>query len=126
MTRRRTAFSLIEILIVIGVIALLVGLVVPGYSKARRMADAAQCESNLRQWGIAVLIYAQEYDCFLPRRGQGVQPTAKVDRAEDWFNALPPLMGLPSYLDMYKKKDIPRPGTKSAWMCPAAVPTESL
>jgi prepilin-type processing-associated H-X9-DG protein len=126
MSTRRRGFSFIEIVIVVGLLALFMGLVVPSLSKARRIAAAAQCEANLRQWGIAVLIYAQENECWLPRRGQGAQQTAKVDRAEDWFNALPPLLGMPSYFDLSQRKEIPRPGAKGLWMCPVATLSDSL
>lgn len=123
--RRTVGFALIEILIVIGVLALLVGLFVPGLSRARRMAGAARCESNLRQWGVAVLMFAHDNECRLPRRGQGVQPTVNIQRSEDWFNALPPLLGLATYYDLFQRAEIPRPGAESLWMCPAATPSDS-
>ena len=77
--------------------------------------------SNLRQWGFAVLMYANENQGYLPRRGQGVQPTNQIARPADWFNALPPVLRMPSYLDLASAGRIPRPdGPASIWLCPEA------
>jgi prepilin-type processing-associated H-X9-DG protein/prepilin-type N-terminal cleavage/methylation domain-containing protein len=57
---RRTAFTLVEILVVIGIIGLLVSILLPVLSRARRAAIAIQCQSNLRQLGTANLMYSQE------------------------------------------------------------------
>jgi prepilin-type processing-associated H-X9-DG protein len=52
------AFSLVEMLAVIGIISLLISLLMPSLSKSRRAAIAIQCESNLRQIGMALTTYA--------------------------------------------------------------------
>ena len=52
--------------------------------------------TTLRQWGLAYRLYADDNDDFLPRRGQGVQVLAEIDRPADWFNALPVYFGLSS------------------------------
>jgi prepilin-type N-terminal cleavage/methylation domain-containing protein/prepilin-type processing-associated H-X9-DG protein len=63
---KRSAFSLIEILVVIGIISILTSLLMPALSKSRRSAMAIQCESNLRQLGIALNIYADQHEGNFP------------------------------------------------------------
>ncbi len=61
------AFTLIELIVVISIIALLIALLLPALAKARALALATICESNLRQIGTGVQEYAQEYeDAILP------------------------------------------------------------
>ncbi len=86
--RRRRAFTLIELLVVVAIIAALVAILIPSLANARRSARMVVCSSNLKQWGVAVRIYSDSYDGWLPRRGQGVNPTQQIDRPTDWFNAL--------------------------------------
>lgn len=73
---RRGAFTLIELLVVMAIIAVLAAILFPVFAQAREKARMSACLSNGRQLGIAVHLYAQDYDeTFNPAANYGV-PTA--------------------------------------------------
>src|SRR4051812_8697381 len=63
---RSRAFTLVELLVVIGIIALLVAILMPALNRAREAANRVVCQSNLRQVGLAVNTYVANNNGWLP------------------------------------------------------------
>jgi len=116
----RLAFTLVELLVVITIIAILAGLLLPALIHAQGRARGTQCVHNLRQWGLAYRQYADDNEDSLSRRGQGMQPLAQIDRPEDWFNALPRYFNSPSYQQIFAAGQKLKSGALSVFVCPVA------
>jgi prepilin-type N-terminal cleavage/methylation domain-containing protein/prepilin-type processing-associated H-X9-DG protein len=81
--RGRWAFTLIEVLVVVAVIALLVAILLPSLSRARQTARRAGCASNLRGLALAQLTYADAHADQLVAAGEG-----SYDEQGSWLSAL--------------------------------------
>jgi prepilin-type N-terminal cleavage/methylation domain-containing protein len=117
----RRAFSLVELLVVIGIIAVLIGILLPTISRAREQTKFIMCKSNLRQIGSALRMYANDNGDYFPdaytlggaffRVGLG----QKIPGNPDPFS-LPEVYGLPAVLDQGHYLS----GKSDVWVCPSA------
>jgi len=114
------AFTLVELLVTIAVIAVLMTLVFGITGKARSEGRSLVCTSNLRQLGHALAIYMDVHQGYIPRRGQGNRKLASIDRMSDWFNCLLPELGGPPYWELVATGKRPREGEKHVLICPEA------
>jgi prepilin-type N-terminal cleavage/methylation domain-containing protein/prepilin-type processing-associated H-X9-DG protein len=85
--RTRRAFTLIELLVVIAIIAILAAILFPVFARARENARRASCQSNLKQIGLGIMQYTQDYDEKLPSR---VNFGVTVEQQLNWREVIQP------------------------------------
>lgn len=102
MRLRHRAFTLVELLIVLGIVALLVALIVAASGAARESARQRTCVSNLHQIGLAFAMYSNDYDGSEPVQGQPIQY---------WQLGLPNPTAVPEFIRTYVKD-------KQVMLCP--------
>ena len=88
-TARPSAFTLIELLVVIAIIAILASILFPVFARARENARRSSCQSNLKQIGLGVLQYVQDYDERFPL---GVLPATTATTPYGWADSIQPYL----------------------------------
>jgi prepilin-type N-terminal cleavage/methylation domain-containing protein/prepilin-type processing-associated H-X9-DG protein len=89
MTRCKRAFTLVELLVVIGIISVLISILLPALAKARKAANAVACASNLRQIGLAMSMYCSDNQGYLPFAYIDVGPSPNANgNAVTWDDLL--------------------------------------
>jgi prepilin-type N-terminal cleavage/methylation domain-containing protein/prepilin-type processing-associated H-X9-DG protein len=114
--KQRRAFTLIELLVVIAIIGILAAMLLPALGAAREKARATLCLGNMRQWGLAVGMYADDWSDYLPPEGAGMPASGSLYA---WYHVLPPYIGVPSLITLYSQNNGPTPASKSIYSCPS-------
>jgi prepilin-type N-terminal cleavage/methylation domain-containing protein/prepilin-type processing-associated H-X9-DG protein len=140
-TRHSCAFTLIETLVVLAILAILAALLLPVLARAKNRAKTANCLSNLKQWGVAEQIYAASSQDGIP--GDGLDRDNGDSYPGDnmqfnkvnWMNCLPESVGERNLSDYAQNSTtsaiknsqvFPFPGgVGKIWECPAATMSAS-
>ena len=125
---QRRGFTLIELLVVIAIIAILAAILFPVFARAREKARQTSCLSNLKQLGLGMLMYVQDYDERFPSgpysAGGAAGPLWDGDTIHNgwaWMVYDDPTHGRPAVPSHIYLRDIINPYVKNnqLWLCPS-------
>lgn len=91
---RRSGFTLIELLVVLAIVAILASILFPVFAQARLKARQSTCLSNLKQLGLAALMYTSDYDATFPLQSYGDSQTYWVGARSGFSGPLDKRSGL--------------------------------
>jgi prepilin-type N-terminal cleavage/methylation domain-containing protein/prepilin-type processing-associated H-X9-DG protein len=115
LVRHRRAFTLVELLVVIGIIALLISILLPALNRAREQANLIACSSNLRQIGTLVQLYAAENHGYFPYGWAQMKGGSENlgNFSHGWWDT--PCWGWPDSLQRLSNNKAPGDGGSPIW-----------
>lgn len=126
--RRRRGFTLIELLVVIAIIAILIALLLPAVQQAREAARRTSCRNNMKQLGLAIHNYAEQYSCLPPAGIVNSMSTTGVPTGKNfsWIVLILPMMDQANLFedfdfnqDVFNQPNEPQQTVLSALRCPS-------
>ena len=118
--KNRYAFTFTEMLVLASIGFLLIGAALPSLDGAKQKLQASQCLSNMRQWGLAMGMYCNDYHDYMPDEGDAGIPLDTDFNLHAWFNVLPHYINQTPLKDLYATNQIPVPRSRSVFVCPSA------
>ncbi len=112
-TRGVRGFTLIELLVVIAIIAILAAILFPVFAQAREKARQTSCLSNLKQIGLAMLMYAQDFDETYPNGWHPDGAARLYDGVDMWRISMLPYLGL--HTTVHANADLYNPPDQANW-----------
>jgi prepilin-type processing-associated H-X9-DG protein len=113
---RLTGFTFPELLVVIAVGGFLGLTLLPSLNTAKETVNAAVCLGNMHQWGLAISMYCEDWNDYIPPEGFGNPASASL---WGWYNVVPRYANTPSLTTLYAQGKPPTPTTKSIYSCPS-------
>jgi prepilin-type processing-associated H-X9-DG protein/prepilin-type N-terminal cleavage/methylation domain-containing protein len=118
---KRRAFTVIELLAVLAVIAILASILFPTLNSATEKGNKTRCLSNLRQWGAGLALFLSDHDGMFPENGI-TDDSVSVTKATAWFNVVPCYMGTEPLSNLCANGKAPWPTppfNKNVFTCPS-------
>jgi prepilin-type processing-associated H-X9-DG protein/prepilin-type N-terminal cleavage/methylation domain-containing protein len=109
-------FTLIELLVVIAIIAILAAMLMPALGQARERGKAISCLSNNKQIGLALAMYTNEHNDYLPNFSDGNPGSNPINFTNPWHQALAAYIAPDT---VYKDPNNKVSPEKGVWLCPS-------